>query len=163
MAFNADSLLLFPLAFVAMVAQKTYAISKSALVPTVVRTEEELVEANSKLGLISGLVGAVAIVPAGILQKTIGADGDAAVRRGHLRLRLRGRHPAAARGDRRSLGEPHDERSELHSDRVVLASNAMLLLRCERRVHLLPPVLLVPRPGRRAGVVRSLARYSPAC
>ena len=72
MAFNATSLLLFPLAFGAMVAQKTYAISKSALVPTVVRTEDELVEANSKLGLISGLVGAVAVIPAGILQKGIG-------------------------------------------------------------------------------------------
>lgn len=128
MAFNADSLLLFPLAFVAMVAQKTYAISKSALVPTVVRTEAELVEANSKLGLISGLVGAVAVVPAGILQKTIGATatllysavifGVAFVMANRLP-----REVIAARGAGRA------EEVELHSDRVVLASNTMLLLR----------------------------------
>ncbi len=128
MAFNADSLLLFPLAFVAMVAQKTYAISKSALVPTVVRTEEELVEANSKLGLISGLVGAVAIVPAGIMQKTIGAEATllyAAALFGFAFVaatRLPREVIAARSADR-------DERAELHSDRVVLASNAMLLLR----------------------------------
>jgi Major Facilitator Superfamily len=128
MAFNADSLLLFPLAFVAMVAQKTYAISKSALVPTVVRSEEELVEANSKLGLISGLVGAVAIVPAGLLQKTIGAEATllyAAAIFGFAFV-------AATRLPReviaaRSAGR--DEEVELHSDRVVLASTAMLLLR----------------------------------
>jgi hypothetical protein len=128
MAFNADSLLLFPLAFVAMVAQKTYAISKSALVPTVVRSEEELVEANSKLGLISGLVGAVAIVPAGVLQKTIGAEATllyAAAIFGFAFV-------AATRLPReviaaRSAGD--DEEIELHSDRVVLASAAMLLLR----------------------------------
>ncbi|MCX6519531.1 MAG: MFS transporter, partial [Actinobacteria bacterium] len=128
MAFNADSLLLFPLAFVAMVAQKTYAISKSALVPTVVRSEEELVEANSKLGLISGLVGAVAIVPAGVLQKTIGAEATllyAAAIFGFAFV-------AATRLPReviaaRSAGD--DEEIELHSDRVVLASTAMLLLR----------------------------------
>ncbi len=128
MAFNAGSLLLFPLAFVAMIAQKTYAISKSALVPTVVRSEEELVEANSKLGLISGLVGAVAIVPAGILQKTIGAEATllyAAAIFGFAFV-------AATRLPReviaaRSAGR--DEEVELHSDRVVLASTAMLLLR----------------------------------
>ena len=39
LAFNVDNLLLFPLAFGALVAQKAYAVSKSALVPSVVRTE----------------------------------------------------------------------------------------------------------------------------
>jgi hypothetical protein len=48
-------------------------VSKSALVPSTVRTHEELVEANSKLGLISGITGAVAVVPAGILLKLSGA------------------------------------------------------------------------------------------
>ena len=47
-----------------MVMQKTYAVSKSALVPLVVRSEEELVEANSKLSLISGVVGALVHRPA---------------------------------------------------------------------------------------------------
>ncbi len=40
--------------------------------PSVVRSESELVEANSKLGLIAGVVGAVAVVPAALLQVTSG-------------------------------------------------------------------------------------------
>jgi len=63
-----DSLVLFPLAFAALVVSKTYAVSKSALVPTVVSAESELVEANSRLGLLSGIVGFVAAAPAAILQ-----------------------------------------------------------------------------------------------
>ena len=56
--------------FAALVLQKTYLVSKSALVPSVVRTEEEFVEANSKLGLIAGLIGFVAVVPAASSQVT---------------------------------------------------------------------------------------------
>jgi hypothetical protein len=60
-----DGYALFPLVFVALVLQKTYAVSKSALVPAVVRNEHELIEANSKLGLIAGVAGVVAVIPAG--------------------------------------------------------------------------------------------------
>lgn len=63
---------LFVLVFAALVLQKTYAVSKSALVPSVVRSDRELVEANSKLGLIAGITGAVAIVPAGLAQLVFG-------------------------------------------------------------------------------------------
>ena len=63
-----DSLVLFPLAFAALVLSKTYAVSKSALVPTVVTDERELVGANSRLGLLSGIVGFVAAAPAAIIQ-----------------------------------------------------------------------------------------------
>ncbi len=73
-----DEIALFPLVFVALVLQKTYTVSKSALVPAVVRTELELVEANSKLGLIAGLAGAVAVMPAAALQYTIGAPATLA-------------------------------------------------------------------------------------
>ena len=73
MAANIDNLALFPLVFASLVLQKTYIVSKSALVPSTVRTHDELVEANSKLGLISGITGAVAVVPAGILLKLVGA------------------------------------------------------------------------------------------
>jgi hypothetical protein len=128
MAFYVDSLLLFPLAFGAMVLQKTYAISKSALVPSVVRTDEELVEANSKLGLISGLVGFAAVLPAAALQKGIGATptllysatifGFAFVAATRLP-----REVVAARSAGRS------EREELHTSGVVLASSAMLIAR----------------------------------
>lgn len=128
MALNAKSLLLFPLAFGAMVGQKTYTISKSALVPSVVRNEDELVEANSKLGLISGLVGVVAVVPAGILQKTIGPTATllysgAIFAYSFVAATRLPREVVAPRSADRT------EQEELHSDGVVLASTAMLLVR----------------------------------
>ncbi len=70
----ADDILLFPLVFVALVLQKTYTVSKSALVPAVVRSDTELVEANAKLGVIAGIAGVVAVVPAAALQFTIGSQ-----------------------------------------------------------------------------------------
>ena len=77
-----DSLTLFPLAFAALVLSKTYSVSKSALVPTLVPEERELVDANSKLGLLSGLIGFAAAVPAAIIQLispnfTLGLSGAA--------------------------------------------------------------------------------------
>jgi hypothetical protein len=70
MAASIHSLRLFPLVFLALVLQKTYLVSKQALVPSVVRSEAELVEANSKLGVIAGLTGFVAVIPAAIIQLT---------------------------------------------------------------------------------------------
>ena len=67
MIFHLDDLLLFPLSFGVMVLQKTYSVSRSALIPHVVNNKTELVEANSKLGLISGAIGALAAAPAGAL------------------------------------------------------------------------------------------------
>ena len=67
MVFHLGDLLLFPLSFGVMVLQKTYGVSRSALIPHVVNSPAELVEANSKLGLISGAVGALAAAPAGAL------------------------------------------------------------------------------------------------
>jgi hypothetical protein len=72
MAQAIDSLALFPLVFASLVLQKTYIVSKSALVPATVRSTTDLIEANSKLGLIAGLTGAVAVVPAGILLALLG-------------------------------------------------------------------------------------------
>ncbi len=65
MIFHLDDLLLFPLSFGVMILQKTYGVSRSSLIPTVVNSKTELVEANSKLGLISGATGAIAAAPAG--------------------------------------------------------------------------------------------------
>jgi hypothetical protein len=70
--FSGDTVL-FGLVFVALVLSKTYQVSKSALVPAVVRSDRELVEANSKLGLIAGLAGVVAVVPAALFQTVIGS------------------------------------------------------------------------------------------
>jgi hypothetical protein len=73
MAKYIDSLALFPLVFANLVLQKGYVVSKSALVPSTVRSETELVEANSKLGLIAGITGVAAVVPAAILLTLVGA------------------------------------------------------------------------------------------
>ena len=68
MVSQLDSLLLFPLAFVAMVLNKTYSVSKSALVPALIRSDNNLVEANAKLGVTAGIVGFLAAIPAGVLS-----------------------------------------------------------------------------------------------
>lgn len=69
MAFHSEALWLYPLVLGALVAQKTYAVSKSALVPSVVRSDTELVEANSKLGLVSAAVGATVVGPCAALGR----------------------------------------------------------------------------------------------
>lgn len=67
MRLTDGGLALFPLAFLSLVMGKTYAVAKSALVPGVVESDSELVEANSKLQLLSGLAGFAAGVPAALL------------------------------------------------------------------------------------------------
>lgn len=59
---------LFALVFSSLVLAKTYAISKSAIVPTIVTDDDALVDANGKLGQIAGITGFVVAVPAGVLQ-----------------------------------------------------------------------------------------------
>jgi hypothetical protein len=66
-AVTVDSLLLFPLVFAVMVVQKTTAVSRSALVPLVVNSDQELVEANSKLGTIGAISAGIVVGPAGLL------------------------------------------------------------------------------------------------
>ena len=68
MVRHLDSLLLFPEALGALVAGKTYHVAKSAVVPGLVREERDLVEANSKLMLLSGLGGALAVGPGVLLS-----------------------------------------------------------------------------------------------
>ena len=70
-----NSLLLFPEAFTVLALGKAYGVARSALVPTVVRTDSELVEANSKLQLLSGLAAPAAAIPAGIAYAIAGSPG----------------------------------------------------------------------------------------
>ena len=74
MVSQLDSLLLFPLAFLAMVLNKTYLVSKSALLPALVKSDNNFVEANAKLGVTAGIVGFLAAIPAGILSRLISAQ-----------------------------------------------------------------------------------------
>jgi MFS family permease len=69
-----DSILFYPEAFGMLVLGKAYTISKSAVVPTTVRSDQELVEANSKLTVLSAIAVVVAVIPGGILLKLGGAE-----------------------------------------------------------------------------------------
>ena len=128
MAQDVDGLELFPLVFASLVLQKTYAVSKSALVPSTVRSETELVEANSKLGLLAGLTGVVAVIPAGLLLTLVGSS--AALVYGALLF-------AAAFVSARRLAPEvvaataagDVEETELHSPSLRVASVAMTVLR----------------------------------
>lgn len=74
MAAVVDRLLLFPAAFVFLVLSKTHAVTKSALVPTVVDHDDELVQANSRLALTGAAIGLVAAVPGVPVLKLAGAE-----------------------------------------------------------------------------------------
>ena len=123
-----DSLLLFPEAFAMLVLGKGYHVAKSAIVPTMVETDEELVEANSKLAVISALAGFTAAGP-GLLVAWLGGPewvlglamvvfGVATV----LALRL----PAVAVAEE----SPDElERAELRGAGVLLAATGMGTLR----------------------------------
>ena len=128
MAQDVGGLELFPLVFASLVLQKTYAVSKSALVPSTVRSETELVEANSKFGLLSGLTGVVAVIPAGLLLTLVGSS--AALIYGALLFVaafLSARRLAPEVVAATAAGEV--EETELHSPALRVASVAMTVLR----------------------------------
>ncbi|MFZ9482427.1 MAG: MFS transporter [Ilumatobacteraceae bacterium] len=127
LAFHTDDLLLYPLVFVALVMQKTYAVSRSAIVPEVVRDHDELVQANSKLSLIAGLMGAATIGPLTLFGR-VAAGIPLAI--GVIALVL------AALAARRlpfhevSDSPPRSEQAEgLRSAGIVLASGAITVIR----------------------------------
>ena len=127
MTMSLDSLRLFPLAFAALVLGKTYAIAKSALVPTTVKNDDELVGANSKLGQIAGITGFIVAVPAALLQ-FVGTEatlalGVIAFVGASLNAR---RLPAIAVAE---FPAEQIETDELHLPVVLRAANAMRLLR----------------------------------
>ncbi len=118
----------YPEAFGMLVLQKVYSISKSAVVPGTVTSDEELVEANSKLTVLSALAVVVAAVPGGILLKVGGGGwsvGLGAIVFGVgtvLALRLTPTTVAAQPAD-------EAEKQELRSAGILLASSAMSLMR----------------------------------
>ena len=130
MAFAINTLALFPLVFIALVLQKTYLVSKSAIVPSVVRSERDLVEANSKLGLIAGVIGFAAVVPAGILQLLGNAKGTATMIYSGMLFAFALYAAFSLSADVVATNAPDaEEEREVHSPRVTLGSIAMMLLR----------------------------------
>jgi MFS family permease len=128
MIFNIDTVLLFPLAFVQLVSSKSYSVAKSALVPTTVEGDVELVEANSKLNLLSGVVGFVVgllALPLVALEQpeivvTLAGLAFAATTVAAWQLPRAQVAPAPMGGG---------ERAELHQAGVLLAASAMAVLR----------------------------------
>jgi len=127
MVSQLDSLFLFPLAFLAMVLNKTYAVSKSAMLPTLTKSEADLVEANAKLGVTAGIVGFVAAVPAGVLslisaQVTLVFGGIVFVLATMAALRIPKRQVAREQAAELEI-------RELRQAGVVIAASAMGLVR----------------------------------
>ncbi|MFN8019635.1 MAG: MFS transporter [Acidimicrobiales bacterium] len=118
----------FLLALCILVAQRAYLVARAALVPTVVGSDDELIEANSKLAVIGGLSAFVGVLPAAIFLKLFGAPwalGLAAITYATsavLGLRIPGTRVATEKPDRA-------ERHELRGAGIVLAGSAMGLLR----------------------------------
>jgi len=116
------------LALCLLVCQKAYQVARSALVPTVVESDAELVEANSKLSLISGISGFVGVVPAGILLKLLGAQWSVGLAMctyavaSVLAVRIPASRVAVESAD-------ETERHELRGASIVMAGSAMGLIR----------------------------------
>jgi len=125
---NLDSLFLFPLAFAILVLQKGYAISKAAIVPTTVKTHNELVEKNARLALLSGVAGFVGAALAAIAQ-LLGGPGwsvaFAALAFTAAAVAATGMPKVAVA----SAPEGEQEREELRSGGIVLAASGMGVLR----------------------------------
>lgn len=128
MVSHINSLLLFPEAFAMLVLQKAYVIANRALVPKLVASERQLVEANSKLALVSA-VGSMGGAAFGALLSLIGGPGwSAAIAfvvfavSGVAALQL----PVLRVADQ---PEGAAERRELRGAGIVLAGSAIGVLR----------------------------------
>jgi hypothetical protein len=73
MTRHLDGLLLFPEAFAMLVFAKGYQVARSAYVPATVRSDTELVRANSRLALVAALAGPAGAVPAGLVHVLLGS------------------------------------------------------------------------------------------
>jgi len=125
-----DSPLLYPEAFGILVLGKAHSIAKSALVPGVVKGASELVEANSRLALISVVGAIVGGLPAAGIAKAFGSEYalilGALVFSVGIVLSLKLPKPASA-----PVTQPQVElaKEELHAPSIILAGSAMGILR----------------------------------
>jgi hypothetical protein len=128
MAGSLDNVTLFLWAFLALVLGKAYGIAKSALVPALVENDSELVMANSRVVLLSSVMGMITVPPAALLSKVVGAEAVlvvaavASVGAAFMATRLPAVQVAANPPD---SAETH----ELRGANVVLAATAMGLVR----------------------------------
>ena len=80
MAAHVNGLALYPLAFGALVLSKAQSVTKSALVPGVIKDKDELVLANSRLAFIS-ILGGIAAGPIAAVILRVAARAVGAARR----------------------------------------------------------------------------------
>jgi Major Facilitator Superfamily len=128
MVTNLDSLFLFPLAFAILVLQKAYAIAKAALVPTTVRSHDELIEKNAKLALLGGISAFAGAAPAALAQLIGGPSWSVAMGAVTFTVAML----AAIQLPRTRVVESPEgetEKRELRAAGIVLASSAMGVLR----------------------------------
>ena len=128
MSRHIDSLLLFPEAFAMLVLQKAYGVSRTALVPAVVPREEELIQANSKLALISS-IGAVVGGTFGVIL--IAIFGNAASTILAMFVFSLGAVAALALPQVQVAAEPVDdtERLEVRGANILLGASAIAVMR----------------------------------
>jgi hypothetical protein len=118
---------LYLLVFSSMILGKTYAIAKSAIVPTVEEDAEDLVKANSKLGQIAGITGFVVAAPIALLQLM---SSTLALGFGMLAFLFAALN--AYRLPKSTIAPRPAEKieiEELHSTSIVSTGNAMRILR----------------------------------
>ncbi len=76
MAENMNSLLLFPLAFLYLVASKVYVVTRGALVTETMSSDTDLATVNARLAFLAGIAGVVASIPGAAILKLIGSPWD---------------------------------------------------------------------------------------
>jgi len=123
-----DSLLLFPEAFGMLVMQKAYSVAKSAVVPALARNDDDLVNLNSRLALISALSGMAGATVSGGAALIAGPAGAASVAMiGYIVATiLASQLPPVV-----VAATPPEalERTELRDRAVILAASATAMLR----------------------------------
>jgi hypothetical protein len=132
MANHLHSAWLFPEAFAILVLSKAHGVTKSALVPTTVGDESELVEANSRLAVLSVIAGFAAAGPGVLLLKIDALGGPWVVRMAAVAFAAaavfstRVTRPAKAN---EPIATEDVEKAELHSASIRLGSTATSVLR----------------------------------
>ncbi len=128
MAGHVNGLALYPLAFGLLVLSKTQSVTKSALVPSVIKNKGELVLANSRLAFISILGGIAAGPIAALILRLAHAPW---VLRSASVVFVVGMFAAFGlpRAERTAPEETAHEREALHARSIVTAGSAMGLMR----------------------------------
>lgn len=125
---HVDTLFLFPEVFGILVLQKGYSVAKSAVVPQLVKSDQDLVGANSQLALISAIAGPTGAMVAGAFS----VIGGPAVAAG---VGLIGFLVATVLAFQLTpvvvAADPVEdlERAELRDARILLAATSMMIVR----------------------------------